>query len=368
MPKLSLSELVDLIYEAALEPARWAAVMDAVADQCDASIGNLSQFDWVSHESVNVSRRVAAEFHQSYTRHFASRNPLMQPTGAQPVGRVVAGEALIPRSEWIRTEIYNDWFAPQGMEFVMGVNLGVEGTRATALGVWRRARLGAFGADARQRLALIAPHLRRALKISARLAQTQLMAADAEAAINQLTHGVVVLDHAGRSVFLNRLAEDLIAARDGIGMLDGVLVAARSEATCALRAAIRRAATSKCGSSLPLERPSGKRPLMLLIAPLNVETAWFELHPSRVLVLITDPVRGGTAPKQRLVEAYRLTPTEATLVMGLLSGHELKRIADDMRISYETARTHFRHVLIKTGTHRQADLVRLLVREVGGLR
>jgi len=71
------------------------------------------------------------------------------------------------------------------------------------------------------------------------------------------------------------------------------------------------------------------------------------------------------APKQRLIDAYRLTPAEAALALGLVLGHDLALIADELKITYETARTHLRHVLTKTGTHRQTDLVRLLVREVG---
>ena len=91
------------------------------------------------------------------------------------------------------------------------------------------------------------------------------------------------------------------------------------------------------------------------------------LRAPAVLVVITDP-ESGVTPKQRLIDAYRLTPAEASLAMGLVLGHDLALIADDLSITYETARTHLRHVLTKTNTHRQTDLVRLLVREVGILR
>jgi len=251
------------------------------------------------------------------------------------------------------------------METSLGANLGLEGTRASVLALWRPWCLGAFDNRERQLLAVIAPHLQRAFKISARLAQADLLEASLAASLDQLTHGVVLLDAQGRVQFLNRLAENIVAARDGLSMRQGALIAARPDQAAELKVAIQRALGTQRGAALQLVRPSGKRALTLLIAPLHVAIRTVELQPAAALVVITDPERGGVAPKQRLIDAYRLTPSEAALAMGLLLGHDLAAIADESGITYETARTHLRRVLIKTGAHRQADLIRLLTREVG---
>jgi len=330
-------------------------------------VGNLSHYDWVSHESINISRRVDPKFHRSYVEYYAARNPFMEAGGKQPVGSIIITEALVPRPDLVRTEIYGDWFSPQGMETGLGINLGVEGTRAWTLGLWRRWDLGAFQGRERQLLELITPHLRRSLKISARLSEIRTLGAGASAALDQLTHGIALLDNKGRVQFLNRLGHEIIAAHDGLGMCNDALTAAHSGRTGVLAAVIQRVVKTRRGASLQLERPSGKRALMLLVAPLPVETAWLDLRAPAVLVVITDPACGVT-PKQRLIDTYGLTPAEAALAMGLVLGHDLALIADDLRITYETARTHLRHVLTKTNTHRQTDLVRLLVREVGILR
>jgi DNA-binding CsgD family transcriptional regulator len=42
-------------------------------------------------------------------------------------------------------------------------------------------------------------------------------------------------------------------------------------------------------------------------------------------------------------------------------GEGLKPIADELSLSLATVKTHLRHVFDKTGTHRQAELVRLLL-------
>ena len=42
-------------------------------------------------------------------------------------------------------------------------------------------------------------------------------------------------------------------------------------------------------------------------------------------------------------------------------GHGLQSVADELRVTLSTARTHLQSVFEKTGTHRQAELVRLLI-------
>ena len=159
------------------------------------------------------------------------------------------------------------------METGLGINLGVEGTRAWTLGLWRPWDLGAFQDRERQLLELITPHVRRSLKISARLSETRTLGAGVAAALDQLTHGIALLDNEGRVQFLNRLGHEIIAAHDGLGMCNDALTAARSRPQ-ALDAVIERVVKTRRGASLQLERPSGKRALMLLFAPLPLESAW----------------------------------------------------------------------------------------------
>lgn len=360
-------KLIEQIYEAALDPKLWPQVVDTTADLLGATIGNLSHYDWVSRESINISRRVDPRFHGSYLEYYAARNPFMEAGGKQPVGNITISEALVPRPDLVRTEIYGDWFSPLGMETGIGMNLGVDGTRAWTLGLWRPWNLGAFQDRERRLLGVVTPHLRRALKVSVRFSETRMLGAGATAALDQMTHGIALLDNKGRVQFLNRLGHEIIATHDGLGMCNDALTAAPSRQTEVLGAVIQRVVKTRRGASLQLARPSGKRALMLLVAPLPVESAWLDLHAPAALIVITDPERGVT-PKQRLIDAYRLTPAEATLAMGLVLGRELAQIADELKITYETARTHVRHVLTKTDTHRQTDLVRLLVREAGILR
>ena len=53
------------------------------------------------------------------------------------------------------------------------------------------------------------------------------------------------------------------------------------------------------------------------------------------------------------------TPAESRVMMLLVQGMAPAEVAETLGISLPTARTHLARLLDKTGTNRQADLVRL---------
>jgi len=44
-----------------------------------------------------------------------------------------------------------------------------------------------------------------------------------------------------------------------------------------------------------------------------------------------------------------------------MEGSNTRQIASELSVSFATVRTHLQHVFEKTGTHRQGELVRLLM-------
>lgn len=58
---------------------------------------------------------------------------------------------------------------------------------------------------------------------------------------------------------------------------------------------------------------------------------------------------------------YELTPAEARLAAALVAGESVQEFAERTDISEATARTHLKHVLAKTDTRRQSDLIRVIM-------
>ena len=60
-------------------------------------------------------------------------------------------------------------------------------------------------------------------------------------------------------------------------------------------------------------------------------------------------------------QLYGLTPAESRVADLLLEGLEVRDAAERLCITLETARFHLKRVLAKTGTHRQTELMRLML-------
>jgi DNA-binding CsgD family transcriptional regulator len=58
-----------------------------------------------------------------------------------------------------------------------------------------------------------------------------------------------------------------------------------------------------------------------------------------------------------LEDRFHLTHAEARLVVYLVQGTSLKSSAEALGIRYETVRSYLKSAFLKTGTHRQAELV-----------
>src|SRR5262245_44712310 len=58
-----------------------------------------------------------------------------------------------------------------------------------------------------------------------------------------------------------------------------------------------------------------------------------------------------------LEERFHLSHAEARLVVHLVQGFSLKSSAEALGIKYETVRSYLKSAFLKTGTHRQAELV-----------
>ena len=119
---------------------------------------------------------------------------------------------------------------------------------------------------------------------------------------------------------------------------------------------------------MAVSRPSGKRPLELLVTPA-CQNRWLELERgAAAIVFVSDPEDTEEAETVLLRGLYGLSRAEAEFAVLLLQGREIKEIAGELHISRNTAKTHLSHLFQKTGTLRQSELLRLLLRGPASLR
>jgi len=163
----------------------------------------------------------------------------------------------------------------------------------------------------------------------------------------------------------------ILSRADGLSIRHKFLSAANPAENARLQGFIRAAIATSEGDGtvattpLCVSRPSLRRSLTLLIAPIRIEQA-FGYQPVAV-IFITDPEREPEAVPEMLKRLYGMTTREAEVAGLLMQGIELREAAGQLGVSMHTARTHLRLIFEKTDTHRQSGLVHLLLRGPAGL-
>src|SRR5690606_19033994 len=122
-------------------------------------------------------------------------------------------QMLVPDSELLRSEIYNDYMKPAGRRYALGMTLDAGPARFLfALG--RSLEDGDFTAEHRAAMERMGSFLQRTLSTQRLLQASETNALASQAVMNQSRRGILLLDAGFRIVFQNRVAADMIAAGD----------------------------------------------------------------------------------------------------------------------------------------------------------
>jgi DNA-binding CsgD family transcriptional regulator len=369
------AELIGLIYEAALDPKVWPLVTDRLADALHARVGQLATHQAETLEARMVVPRMSPESLRSYADYWVYRNTLITHALRHPVGTTITFEEIVPREELRRTEIYKGFFVPHEHGHMLGTRLLEEGPFSAMLAVYRPERMGVFDAADRELLAGLIPHLQRAVQLNRRFSDLEMAGMASAEMLDRLRQASLLVDAGCRVAFANRAAEEILTDRMGLHRgADGVLRAERHAETTALHKMVAVAAgrivagEEGPGGRLRLSRGEDRAPLSVLVIPLRAETNWLAPRQPTAMLFITDPERSSNATAARLRADFALTRMEAAIALEVLDGQGLKVAARRLGISPTTARTHLTAVFDKTGTRRQAELVRVLMQSDGAVR
>jgi hypothetical protein len=166
-----LSEFVGLIYDTALDPDAWPNMLDRLADLLTATTGaHFGSYNSRTYVTRNVAPRFDPQYIRSFSEYWAGRDVFWQRGANYPVGVVFTPETFMSREEHCRTEIFNEWYKPQGAEALMRTNLLIESPVSTVVTVGRRYSEGDFGTSEIRLFAALIPHLQRAVQLQLRLA------------------------------------------------------------------------------------------------------------------------------------------------------------------------------------------------------
>jgi DNA-binding CsgD family transcriptional regulator len=184
--------------------------------------------------------------------------------------------------------------------------------------------------------------------------------------LEQSTTGIVLVDTAGRALYVNPEAVRVLEGDDGLRLQRGKLEALNQKVNQELKGLILSSAAAangnldEAGGGISIPRLRHVRPLRVVVMPLRGIGLRPELHACAAVLLYDSSVYK-VVPETILCQLFGLSSGEATLVTHLARGEELREAADQLGITYETARSHLKQVFLKTDTSRQSQLVALII-------
>ena len=366
----ALNGAIKSIYDAALDWHAWPAALDGLADAVKASAAQFGSYNAATHSLQTVMPRIDPDYARSFVEHWASRNTVWQQSSVVPVGQVMRPEMFFAPGGWRRTDFFNEWYRPQRLDSMIGTNLLIEGPVSTVVSVLRKEP---FARAEIELFTLLIPHVQRAVQLQLRLAALEDRDNSSAEVLNRLRHGVLLVDDAGKVRFANRAAEAILAEGAGLHVSGGVVQAGKTDETCTLHKAIAGCVDTAAhgggtaSGRVRLSRGAGRRPLSVLVIPLRPQAPWTRLYQPSAILFVSDPERDVAVRSDHLRDEFGLTRAEAALALEILAGRGLQIAADRLRITLTTARTHLAHIFEKTGTRRQAELVRLILQSAGGI-
>jgi DNA-binding CsgD family transcriptional regulator/PAS domain-containing protein len=289
-------------------------------------------------------------------------------------GRAVRLLDLVDPRAFRASTYYREWLVPVGVEYALGLDVREAGRFHARLRLCRARSAGDFTAADCRLVESLAPHLRLAVGLYSDLDEARSGRELYADAMDSLTLATIVLDEHGRMIHSNRLADAVLAQRDGISASGEQLVVAGREDARRFRELVARAVGQfssnrpAVAQAMQLSRPSGRPAYELVVrpAPRGLLADDRRLN-ARVAVVIGSDV-GERAPAELSAEAvqqlFGLTRKEAELALRLAAGRRLLEAARDQGISLNTARAHLRAIFAKTGINRQSRLVSALLKSV----
>lgn len=375
-------EAIRKLYDVVLEPDGWGKALPTVVSTVGGdSTLFLEQDLRTGCVKAATGCGLAPEFHAAFAPacEAGMLAPWMDLLGS---GIARRSSAVMSNRAFARSDFYNKTVRPTGTFHSATAALDYAVHHRAFIAVGRRLGSDDYDAESIEMLQVLVPHLVTALRVRHQFEEVELHTRSAYAMLNRLDVGVVLTDASARPRFANARAEAIAAGADGFHLSSRGIAAALPAETRALWRAIAtaatittkltqsdttdtivRSATSAMETTLPLSRPSLRAPLTAFVMPLSdARIEGTRGGQCQVAVFLIEPDRPPQINTGALAETYRLAPREAQVATLLAQGRSPAQIACKLGIGLGTVREHLKRVLAKTETHRQANLVRLLLR------
>ena len=363
-----LSDVISEIYDAALDPDRWPIALNSARDFVGGQVANIYWHDSVRPVGNNFCQvGISPEWERAYFETYLPLNPLQPYQIFCPIEEVHAGSEFMSFEEFSKTRFYREWAAPQGLVDAAFANLERLPTSSVAFSIMRGEQHGLIDDEARRRMKLIVPHIRRAALIGKAIDLAQVHAATFTTAMDALSAGMFLLAETGRLVHANAAGAAMIGASGPVRLVNGHFELISRESDRLLQDALAAAVGGPLklhgkGVSVPLTN-ADEQDFMLHMLPLDIKrrAKLGVIGEAALLVFIRSMDGAGAAAVAAVADRLGLTKQEARVLRAVIDTGSVPMAGDLLGISSTTARSHLTGIFDKAGVRTQAGLIRLVI-------
>lgn len=350
------------IYEAALSPAHWDVALTSLISHFSPPRWDVAMLVWerlhpatgrfIGAAGVNDFARAG------YITMFAGRQAWSMAGHAIPVGQVVHSDEIVPRDRFKQDEFYKSFLSNWDIEISILASLDRHGQ--DHLGLCMPGPDNADTSELREAVTRLVPHIQRASRISRRIGEADLRAANAEAALDASPSIVMSLGPDLELLHANSTAQRWIEKTEGLVTTNGKARFADREAQERL-ARLARGEGDARTENIPID-DNGRTVFLIAMRVDSKVGAAFSGANGGATVLLVGGGRREVSDEiiTRLRDWFDLTPSEAKIAAYVADGKTMEEYARDRGVSVNAARFLMKGVFGKTGVGRQAELAALL--------
>ncbi|BAM92854.1 putative transcriptional regulator, LuxR family [Bradyrhizobium oligotrophicum S58] len=358
-----LNSVVSHIYDAVLNPGLWGAALERLARFVSGEAGTLCLED-LTAKFVSAGHDIGSdlEYMQIHSELYGDYFDPLTAVSQLEVEEVVSLLELVPHREDCARLFYQEHRTPRG--HATKAAIGTREDDDGLLGLHRGAPDEVIDDAMRRRISLVAPHIRRAILIGKVFGRKFGEAAIFASILDQLNAGLFLIDRDGRIIHANTTGRRILGTDDFLRAINGRLVARDTDANRAMQAAFaRKGALEMDAKGIALSLTAEDRdchvvhvlPQRLAAGPGTARsgavTAAVVVCKTRLELPLAPDIIG---------RAYQLTPTELRVLLALVNVGGISEVAASLGVSVSTIKTHVGRLFAKTGSARQADLVKLV--------
>lgn len=359
----AFDQLLLTLYRGIHSPSPWSEFLHALCDQFQACAATL-----VLRQPSRGDRGYMfdANVRQSLMEVYRTANFPDDPFLDLEEGVACNIFDRVPREAFLRSRFYNELLKLDNNTDILALNVTFGNTYLGSLKLSRREPTGLFGLPEKSLMMRIYPHFKVALEIYERSRRQYLENNAYIRAIDQLAFGVVILNERGHVIRVNETASRMLKESQLLRVVGNHLQAGHPEHEVLVANAIKMilgvsGSEARAAGSLKISAAEPNRSLYMLLKPIQDSTPDPRSPPAGVAIFMSADTLHHNVSIDAFAKLYYISRAEMALVTELLEGASIVEASTTLGISENTARVQLRSVFTKTDTHRQADLIRLIL-------